>query len=140
MTQEFVPVILRFRRVHAQVLLEGLNGSLRLAISLLVVGGGHVEAGAKTLEKACPKHACESTIAVRDNGSWETIMLEDILEEYLGEFGGRAGGLAWDEDGGLAEAIDKNGDGVVTGLGLGKVCDKVHGDMRPRDFWNRKWL
>ena len=81
MTQELIPVILRLGRVHAQVLLERLDGSFGLAISLLMVGCGHVEACAKTLEETGPKEACEASVAVRDNGLGKTVTLEDILEE-----------------------------------------------------------
>jgi hypothetical protein len=55
---------LRFGRVHAQVLLEGLNGLFKLAIGLLMVSYGHVKAGAKTLEEAGPEQTCESTVKV----------------------------------------------------------------------------
>jgi len=84
MTKELIPVILRLGGVHAQVLFEALDSPFGLTISLLMVGGGHVKASAKTLEEACPEDACEAGVSVGDNRLGKTIASENVLEEYHG--------------------------------------------------------
>jgi len=84
-----------------------------------MVGGRHAKASAEIPEVACPEHTCEAGVSVGDNGLGKTIAPENILEKYQGELGGRAGGLTRDEDSGLAETINEDGDGILARLGLG---------------------
>ena len=92
-----------------------------LVIGLLMVGGGHIKTGTKAEEQFDPETACEPRIAIGNNRLGKTIVLENMLEKYLCKLGTRAGCLAWNEDGGFTEAIDKDGNGIVTGLGFGEM-------------------
>ena len=132
------PVVMVGADIGSKDLFNGAVSSLGLAISLRMVGGGHVESRAKTGEQSLPKLRGDAGVAVRDDEGGETFQTVDVVNVQMGELGGGNGLVGTDEEGLFSKQVDEGGDGVigvtVRASRVREICDEVHRDVGP---WTR---
>ena len=94
--------------IVAEALADCPYSAFSLAISLVMVSGGHVEINLDVGNKLLPKAGGESRISIRDDGSGKTVDREDSFNEDVSSFDCCDVLGYWDEVGKLSEAIQHN--------------------------------
>src|SRR3954470_8462395 len=103
-------------------------------------GGGHRKLGAKGIEEGFPETTRELGITIRDDGLWQAMKLEDVVEEEAGHVGSSGGGMGGHEVNHLGESVYKDNNGIEACLGDRELGDEVHGDLFPRGARDGKGL
>ena len=105
-----------------------------------MVGGGYAKSGTREGEEAAPKTAHEAGVSVRDDGTWNSMMFEDGVEEDLGQGGSIHGSRGGCKVHKLGQAVGESNDGVETTRCAWELSDEVHGDFFPTCLRDRDGL
>ena len=60
-----------------------------------------------------PESRCEDRSAIGNNGIWETMKGDNVVQEHTGELGSVGRFIARDEVGHLGETVDEDEEGVI---------------------------
>ena len=104
--EEAGPVGLLVIAVDSQVLLEDGVEPFCLAICLGMEGGRSVGSDSQKFEESSPKVGGEDRVSVADQGFWQAMKPDDVLNEERRDVLRRHGFCGWNEVRHLGEAID----------------------------------
>jgi hypothetical protein len=135
-----VPVVLAVAGEGIQHVLEGAVGPFSLAIGMGMEGSGHRKLGAKGVEEGFPEMTRELGITIGDDGLWQAMEFEDVVEEEAGHVGSSGSGMGGHEVNHLGESVHKDNNGIEASLGDRELGDEVHGDLFPRGARDGKGL
>lgn len=135
-----VPIVLERRDVVADGSGDNLVGVFCLAVGLWVVGGGHVELGARGEGEGLPEVGGETGVTVGDELCGPAKMPVDDIIIDLGHSLSIDGGGGGGHEDTFSEAASKADESIMASWGDGEVHDEVHGDRFPRLVGDGKGL
>ena len=133
------PVGLLVVTIHPQVLLQHRIQPLRLAIRLGVEGGRAVGTNSQKFQETALEVRSEHRIPVTDQGIWQSVGPDNMLDEEGGHAKRRHGFCRGYENGLFSESVHDNKDCVVVVTGR-KIRYPVQRNTAPGPGRNRKGI
>jgi hypothetical protein len=118
---------------------NGLVDSLGLPICLRVERKTHAEVHAGVTEEVAPHMTCEYRITVADDGLWEAVEPNNVLEEGAGHRRGCVRVAEWNKMSVLREPVH-HCEQHAFAMDLGQGFDEVEGDIHPHTGRHRQGL
>lgn len=115
---------------------ETLIDPLRLTIGLGVICRTKLQFDVVELEQFFPKSTDEYFVSVSDNGQWQPMKLNHIIQYYFGYVCSSKRVFQWNEVGILREAVYHNQDRTVA-IRFWQALNEIHGDLFPSTIRNR---